>query len=301
LRALAAVSEGQETLHHRLRLRVPVLRIAGSGPGDADHCGALAPVELQDDVAAWLASMARRDTLIMSGSAANEAVAARMPRVRHVGRVTCPRLDLDGLAPGRAARSSNFRSQIGRYTRRLARAGVELAWLPPGAVDGSTLDTAYRLHRELRRARGQRTSLSDNHRRLLLRCAGYGARDRGVAAMIALRKSQLVGAIIGFWFDGCFAAYQSGWDPAYAGDSIGSVLVSHAIEHSRADGAHCFDFLRGNEAYKYRFGARSAFDDTFMVGHGWTGRLLAWRAAWRGQPADATDDSNKSPSLVASA
>jgi CelD/BcsL family acetyltransferase involved in cellulose biosynthesis len=299
LRAVAAVSRGHEVVHHRFGLQVPVLRIAGSGPGAGDHCGVVAPPELHDDVAGWLGSVAHRGPLVMSGAAANAAVAARVPGARQIGSVTCPRLDLDGLGPGPAARSANFRSQLGRYARRLARAGVELAWHAPGELDGSTLDAAYRLHQELRRSRGLRTSLTDAHRRLLLRCAGYGTRDRGVAAMVARRDARVVGAIVGFWLDGCFAAYQSGWDAAYAGDSIGSVLVSHAIEHARAAGAHTFDFLRGNESYKYRFGARDVFDDTYLIPHGWAGRVLMLRAALRRQASSRpTEEANRSPSFA---
>jgi CelD/BcsL family acetyltransferase involved in cellulose biosynthesis len=302
LRALAAVSRGRELLHHHLGLRVPVLRIAGTGPGDADHCGALAPPELRDDVAGWMASVARRETLVSSGGASNAAVAALLPKAHHVGRVTCPRLDLRELGPGRVARSANFRSQLGRYGRRLARAGVELAWLPPGNVDGPTLDAAYRLHREVRNARGLRSSLHEGHRRLLLRCAGYGTHDRGVAAVVARRHGHIVGALVGFWFDGTFAAYQAGWDPAYAGSSIGSVLVSYAIEKSRASGAHTFDFLRGDEAYKYRFGARDAYDHSYVIPRGWAGRMLLLRAAWRDHvQREANDSANKSPTLAASA
>ncbi|MDQ1520795.1 MAG: hypothetical protein QOI55_1868, partial [Actinomycetota bacterium] len=39
--ALAAISAGRERLHRRARfnLSVGVARVAGSGPGDADHCG----------------------------------------------------------------------------------------------------------------------------------------------------------------------------------------------------------------------------------------------------------------------
>jgi CelD/BcsL family acetyltransferase involved in cellulose biosynthesis len=51
--------------------------------------------------------------------------------------------------------------------------------------------------------------------------------------------------------------YNSGYDPqAYAAVSPGIVLLSHLIEHSIASGAKRFDFLQGNETYKYRMGAQ---------------------------------------------
>jgi CelD/BcsL family acetyltransferase involved in cellulose biosynthesis len=83
--------------------------------------------------------------------------------------------------------------------------------------------------------------------------------------------------LYGFWWKDTFAAYQSGWHPRFARDSMGSVLVLHALERAGEDGARTFDFLRGNEPYKYRFGARDRWDRTWLVPRGAAGALLAAR------------------------
>ena len=50
--------------------------------------------------------------------------------------------------------------------------------------------------------------------------------------------------------------YNSGLDPAAFGQlSLGVVLTAKAIEWAAENGRSEFDFLRGNETYKYRFGA----------------------------------------------
>jgi CelD/BcsL family acetyltransferase involved in cellulose biosynthesis/ribosomal protein S18 acetylase RimI-like enzyme len=49
--------------------------------------------------------------------------------------------------------------------------------------------------------------------------------------------------------------YLGGFDPRFAALSPGTLLVAHAIEQARAEGATAFDFLRGAESYKYRWGA----------------------------------------------
>jgi CelD/BcsL family acetyltransferase involved in cellulose biosynthesis len=57
----------------------------------------------------------------------------------------------------------------------------------------------------------------------------------------------------------CFAEkgrgyyYLGGFDPEYARYSVGTVLTAYAIQQSIARGHAVFDFLRGNEAYKYRW------------------------------------------------
>ena len=58
---------------------------------------------------------------------------------------------------------------------------------------------------------------------------------------------------------------------------MSSVLVLHALERAADDGAHAFDFLRGSEPYKYRFGACDPCDRTWLVPRGPAGALLASR------------------------
>jgi CelD/BcsL family acetyltransferase involved in cellulose biosynthesis len=99
--------------------------------------------------------------------------------------------------------------------------------------------------------------------------------------VVAAKGDEVVGVLLGFWSKGWFGAYQSGWDPAYAPHSIGSVLVANAVRNAAEHGAHTFDFLRGAESYKYRFGAFDAYDATYVVPGGASARLLITRAAVR--------------------
>jgi CelD/BcsL family acetyltransferase involved in cellulose biosynthesis len=50
--------------------------------------------------------------------------------------------------------------------------------------------------------------------------------------------------------------YLNGFDPAYERFSPGSLLIEYAMEQARKSCQRSFDFLRGAEAYKYRWGAR---------------------------------------------
>jgi CelD/BcsL family acetyltransferase involved in cellulose biosynthesis len=63
-------------------------------------------------------------------------------------------------------------------------------------------------------------------------------------------------SLIAFEYDGHFLLYNSGYNPdAYAQLSPGWVILSYAIQYAIATGCHRFDFMQGNEEYKYRFGA----------------------------------------------
>lgn len=64
-------------------------------------------------------------------------------------------------------------------------------------------------------------------------------------------------AMLGFVHEGRLLVYNSGYDPAsYAELSPGIVLTTYIIEDAIRRGLTVFDFLQGNEIYKYRFGAQ---------------------------------------------
>ncbi len=62
-----------------------------------------------------------------------------------------------------------------------------------------------------------------------------------------------------------YAAYNSGYHPGYGALSAGIVLFANRIRSAIDRGFIAFDFLRGNEAYKYRFGASDRPLSQFMV------------------------------------
>jgi CelD/BcsL family acetyltransferase involved in cellulose biosynthesis len=50
-------------------------------------------------------------------------------------------------------------------------------------------------------------------------------------------------------------AYLMGFDPAFAFESPGTLIVAHALQEAMGEGVEEFHFLRGEESYKYRWGA----------------------------------------------
>ena len=275
LDAVVALSRDRERLHRRLPMAVPVYANAGSGAGAADHCAWLVPAERADEVAAWVSATIGRGALLVRGADPDGPAPPVPAGARVVDEVACPRVELPltdrGDGPSRA-----FVRQLRRFTRRLEREGVRFEWVAPTRVDDRLLATLFELHAHGGTRRGASTFGIEQlalHRRLTER-SGPG---RGPAAVVARRDEAIVGVLYGFWWQGTFAAYQSGWDPRFARHSIGSVLVLHALERAADEGAHTFDFLRGSEPYKYRFGARNRYDRTWLVPRGAAGAVLAAR------------------------
>lgn len=50
--------------------------------------------------------------------------------------------------------------------------------------------------------------------------------------------------------------YNSGYDPAYSSLSVGVLVVAYGIQAAIAQGKRLYDFLQGDEPYKYDFGAK---------------------------------------------
>lgn len=62
----------------------------------------------------------------------------------------------------------------------------------------------------------------------------------------------------GFTFRGVYSHLMSGFDPTFAADSPGVVLRALLLESLINEGVRCYDFLGGEEEYKYRWGAQDA-------------------------------------------
>jgi CelD/BcsL family acetyltransferase involved in cellulose biosynthesis len=282
LEALVALSRTRERLHRRLPVSVSVYANAGSGPGDADHCAWLVTHAQREAVASWVGDAIGRSSLLVRAASPEWDSGALPPTARQLEATTCPRLALPAV-PGSGGPSKDFVRQLRRFTRRLERKGVGIDWVAPESLDEEVLDGLFALKPEFFDAPQRAFHQALN---------GRAGADRGPAAVVARRDRRVVGVLYGFWWGDTFAGYQHGWDREYARDALGNVLVLHALELAAERGARCFDFMRGREPYKYRFGASDAFDRTWLVPHGPAGTLIrVGRRLRRGRRAAAPPSS----------
>ena len=81
---------------------------------------------------------------------------------------------------------------------------------------------------------------------------------RGWLRLYVLRlDGQPASALYGLRYGGTFYFYQSGFDPRYARHSVGLVTMGLAIQSALAEGAEEYDFLHGDEAYKFHWAKES--------------------------------------------
>jgi CelD/BcsL family acetyltransferase involved in cellulose biosynthesis len=75
-----------------------------------------------------------------------------------------------------------------------------------------------------------------------------------------LINDRILAVYYGFLSKGRAYYYLSGFEPEFEKYSLGTLIVGHGIEETIREGANEFDFLRGQEAYKYKWGAQDRFN-----------------------------------------
>lgn len=71
--------------------------------------------------------------------------------------------------------------------------------------------------------------------------------------------SKRIAGYMNFDFDSCVWAYNAGFNNGYAELSPGWLIMAEMLRWSIESGRKIFDFMRGDEEYKYRFGGINRF------------------------------------------
>lgn len=167
----------------------------------------------------------------------------------------CPVLELPKLADGLGNIASEALLKNASYCQRKAELLPNTRFETVHAENFSELFRALiQLHRARWNMRGE-PGVLDTTWQFHMDVAAQ-LFTRGLLRLCAWRvNGRIIGALHGFLSRRRFYYYISGFDPAFAQFSPGNVLVAHAITEAIREGATEFDFLRGAEAYKYRWGA----------------------------------------------
>ena len=69
-------------------------------------------------------------------------------------------------------------------------------------------------------------------------------------------NGSVIGVIYGFAAHGTVYCYLQGFDPAFVPLSPGAQVLGHLIDQAVRSGECAIDLLRGQEGYKYQWGAQ---------------------------------------------
>ena len=169
---------------------------------------------------------------------------------------TCPVLELPSTYEAYVkSLGKNMRDQIKRYPKRLEKefqVEYELA-RTPAQVDAALADL-FRLHGKRWRARGQTGVLGLPSRQRFHRAVCHGLLKRDALRLWTLRCNGAPACVLlNYVHRNVYYFFIGGFEPELMRWSVGTCLFARVFETAISEGATSFDFLRGEEEYKYRY------------------------------------------------
>jgi CelD/BcsL family acetyltransferase involved in cellulose biosynthesis len=168
----------------------------------------------------------------------------------------CPVLSFGHTSPGEFTAPKHMVANL-RYYRRKAgqRGAVSLERADAGSVQ-RLAEVLLTLHAARWSSRGMTGVLADPHVQAFHRDAVPRLQAAGLLALHALSVDDRVVAVAYVLTSADrMYYYLGGFDPAFTAVSPGTQVLAAAIDAGSRAGVREFDFLRGREAYKYRWGA----------------------------------------------
>jgi CelD/BcsL family acetyltransferase involved in cellulose biosynthesis len=153
-----------------------------------------------------------------------------------------------------SALPKKHRHELTRKMRRLEREipDARVVWeTTPAGID-RRLDDFLTLHRASRE--GKAKFMDARMEGFFRRVIGALAATGGARLALLEAAGGPMASFVTLEWDGTVGLYNSGFAPAHAALSPGLVLLAHVVRDALERGCRRFDFLRGEERYKYEFG-----------------------------------------------
>ena len=153
-----------------------------------------------------------------------------------------------------AGLGKKYRHELRRKLRRLDAAGEHTLYMCDTDRDlPACLEMFFPLHRA---SSPEKAAFWNPGRERFFVDVLTEAASRNVLRLAVLElNGERLAACINIDYGSSYLLYNSGYDPAYARLSVGLLNKALTIKWAIASGKRAFDFLRGDERYKYELGA----------------------------------------------
>jgi CelD/BcsL family acetyltransferase involved in cellulose biosynthesis len=249
------------------RMMPRILQFLGSGGIGSDYLDLIAVKGREDEVAAAFAEHLHSRGLMLQLSQLRGETALASMLANHLEQRAwtvakkklnvCPYIDLRGhtWASYLTTLGPNIRKNINRYLRNLPNTfdmRVDCAQKPAEA--GRALDVAIELHKKRWDITGTSEAFNSDSVISFHREFAQLAAQRGwLRILILWLDGTAAAALYGLRYGPTFYFYQSGFDPLYSKHSVGVATMGLAIKTAIEEGASEYDFLHGNEEYKFHW------------------------------------------------
>jgi CelD/BcsL family acetyltransferase involved in cellulose biosynthesis len=193
---------------------------------------------------------------------------------------TCPIMTLPATsAEFMAGQSHNYRKKMGEYLRRGERdLSMRVRISTTEAELRQDMATLIQLHEQRWQGRSRAfrsTKYVEFHQRLAL-----ALRTRDAVRLFVLEsESKPLAALYCFFYAQRYHYYQAGRDPGFDRYRLGLVILHKAIVRAIDEGAKAFDFLSGEEGYKFRWADHKRYNVRLTY---WRQPVARTLATWRG-------------------
>jgi len=167
----------------------------------------------------------------------------------------CPRVSIEGGYDAYLASiNGKLRHEIRRKERRLRGTGDLVVRLATPETIDADLEVFFAFTRD---AEEDKSEFFGHHARAAFFSAlGAALLNHGFVRVVVLELDGVPLAVdFGFSRNGVWSLYNMSYERSRSDLSPGMVLVGETIRLAAEEGCTTFDFLRGREPYKYRFGA----------------------------------------------
>lgn len=239
-----------------------VRRLTPVGAGISDYCDALVDPAAPGAVEALWAEVGcsdEWDEVLLPDLRPDSPLLGRLPAglaAEDSPMETCPVLAIPEHGDVLRALTKSQRRKIVHDHHRAERlGGVEAGFATGGAVP-EAMDALYALHAARWAIAGEPGVLADPRVQAFHRAVARALDAAGLLRLAVVRhEGRIVAVLHGFCDRARGYSYINGVDLAVPGQSFGTLAFRAAIERAAAEGAREFHFLRGEEPYKYAWGA----------------------------------------------
>ncbi len=163
----------------------------------------------------------------------------------------------DGFESYLARIEKKQRHEIRRKLRRIEEGGNQVRWY---ISDGSDLESEIDSLLTMMADDPNKAGFLTERMRAQMRASIQSAHAAGWLWLVFLEiNGRRAAAALNFDYNGRLWGYNSGVDRSFLEWSPGWVLLSHSLKWAAENGRKEFDFMRGDEEYKYRFGAMNRY------------------------------------------
>ena len=207
---------------------------------------------------------AKYDLLRLTDMAEDALLLASLPNwatecgseFRQMPWMVCPHIKISGdFESYLQTVSSNHRANFRRRQRKLSetcKVTMEIATSP--AQVEKDFDTLFALHQKRWTQREGTSAFNNETSRGFHRRVAKAMAENDVVRIFSLKcDDQTVAALYCFLYDHRLLYYQAGFDSDYESQSVGLVLMGMILQYCHEQGYSEFDFLRGEEEYKFRW------------------------------------------------